>query len=32
MCQNYVLAYPVGALDTGGSLILEARGRLETTP
>ena len=24
MCQNYVLAYPVGALDTGGSLILEA--------
>ncbi len=24
MCQNYILAYPVGALDTGGSLILEA--------
>jgi hypothetical protein len=24
MCQNYVLAYPVGGMDTGGSLIFEA--------
>ncbi|MCK6573770.1 hypothetical protein L6V77_22035 [Myxococcota bacterium] len=24
MCQNYVLAYPVGPMDTGGSLIFEA--------